>query len=78
MGPRPRQHRAEGTPGPDAPNMHLWSADCVPGPRDPSVGSKVLCLGSSLAVQWLTLCASTQEAWVQSLVREPRPCMPRA
>lgn len=34
--------------------------------------------GGTQAQTAQSLCASTQEAWVQSLVREPRLCMPRA
>ena len=34
-------------------------------------------IGSSLAVQWLRLHASTAGGWVRSLVRELRSCMPQ-
>ena len=33
-------------------------------------------MGTSLAVQWLRLCATTAGAWVQSLVRELGSRMP--
>ena len=33
-------------------------------------------LGTSLVVQWLRLCASTEGAWVRSVVRELRSHMP--
>ena len=35
------------------------------------------CLGNSLAVRWLGLCAFTAGAWVWSLVEEPRAYKPR-
>ena len=34
-------------------------------------------LGTSLAVQWSGLCASTAGVWVRSLVEELKSCKPR-